>query len=374
MEIKKSILLVTNAFYPELSPRSFRATELAKEFSRRGHDVTVITKYRDHDYEKFLNEIPIKLKMWKGSRLPVLPDFKRKPFSIMSKSVSRIMGILFEYPAIEDMFHVKNALKKETGYDLMISFAVPYPVQWGVAWASKTNKNISSKWIGDCGDSYMLARLDKYRKPFYFKYLESGFCQRCDYITIPFKELQQQFYPQYRSKIRVVPQGFNFDEVRTVEGKINNEHPVFIFSGTVIPGKRDLNLFLEYLTSLDREFLFIVYTNQFGYYESFKKALGYKLELRSYIDRLQLIYEMSKADFLVNVDTIYDSMSNIEAIPSKLIDYSLAERPILNIISSKPDESLVLEFLNKDYSRRRVIDKERFNIKVIADKFLSFNQ
>lgn len=370
--VKVKILLVSNAFYPELSPRSFRATELAKEFSRRGHDVTVITKYRDYNYKEFLNEIPIQLKMWNGSRLPAIPTFRWKPFSMISRFISRILGVLFEYPAIEDMFHVKSALKKEAGYDLMISFAVPYPVQWGVAWASRANKNISSRWVGDCGDSYMLARLDKFRKPFYFKYLELSFCKRCDFITIPFKELQQQFYPQFRSKIRVIPQGFNFDEIRRFEGNLNNDKPVFIFSGTVIPGKRDLNLFLDFLNSLERDFLFIVYTNQFGYYDNYKKMLGDKLELRNYIDRLTLIYEMSKADFLVNVDTIYDSMSNIEAIPSKLIDYSLADRPILNTISSNLDESLVLEFLNKDYSRRRIIDKENFNIKVVAEKFLSF--
>ena len=38
------VLLVSAAFYPEISPRSFRATELATELSRQGHSVKVITK------------------------------------------------------------------------------------------------------------------------------------------------------------------------------------------------------------------------------------------------------------------------------------------------------------------------------------------
>ncbi len=44
MSHKLRLLLVSNAFYPEISPRSYRATELAREFCRQGHDVVVVTK------------------------------------------------------------------------------------------------------------------------------------------------------------------------------------------------------------------------------------------------------------------------------------------------------------------------------------------
>lgn len=42
----KKILIVTNGYYPKNSPRSFRATEFAKELHRQGHQVTVITHAR----------------------------------------------------------------------------------------------------------------------------------------------------------------------------------------------------------------------------------------------------------------------------------------------------------------------------------------
>ena len=46
---KKRILIISSAFYPFNSPRSFRTTELAKEFARRGHQVKVITpSYPEH--------------------------------------------------------------------------------------------------------------------------------------------------------------------------------------------------------------------------------------------------------------------------------------------------------------------------------------
>jgi hypothetical protein len=367
---RKSILLVSSAFYPENSPRSYRATELAKEFYRQGHEVTVLTKYRDHDYKEFLKTFPITFKMWGKPKFPRVPNFKKKPFSTLSSGVSRILSVLFEYPAIEEMFQVKKMLRPYEGFDLMISFAVPYPVQWGTAWARNGKKRIAKTWVGDCGDPYMFTRLDTFRKPFYFKYLEINFCKKCDFITVPFREMQTQFYPRFLSKIRVIPQGFNFGDIRLYEGSKSQHKPVFIFAGSIIPGKRDLSLFLDFIATLPRDFQFILYTNQQELFARYQEALGDKLVLRSYIDRLSLIYEMSKADFLVNVDTVHDSQANVEAIPSKLIDYALSNRPILNLNSSSMDQSTVLQFLDGDYSRQRIIDKSVYDITKVTAQFL----
>lgn len=79
---------------------------------------------------------------------------------------------------------------------------------------------------------------------------------------------------------------------------------------------------------------------------------------------------MSKADFLVNVDTVYDKQSNIEAVPSKLIDYALTNRPILNINSVYLDKEMVIEFLNKDYSRQRIVEKSNYDINEVSAQFL----
>ena len=106
----KKILLVSSAFYPEISPRSFRATELAREFCRQGHQVVVISKWRDHDYREFLNEHGLTLKMWSRPRFPEIPVVKRRPFNLFFRAVSRILMVLFEYPAIEEMFKVKRIL------------------------------------------------------------------------------------------------------------------------------------------------------------------------------------------------------------------------------------------------------------------------
>lgn len=373
MTHKKNILLVSSAFYPELSPRSFRATELAREFYRQGHQVTVITKNRDYDYSGFLKEFSIALKMYRESVFPRIPETIKGPFSPVARIMSRVLSVLFEYPAIEEMFLVHKMLKDENGYDLMISFAVPFPVHWGVARITSGKNSVSKTWIADCGDPYMFARLDRFRKPFYFKLQETRFCRRCDYITIPFDNMRNQFYQEFRSKIRVIPQGFNMADIVLHEGPHLNERPVFIFAGSIIPGKRDLALLLDFLALLPKDFLFIIYTNQRDWFAKYTNILGGKLLINDYIDRLSLIFEMSKADFLVNVDTIHDDHSNVEAVPSKLIDYALSNRPILNIHSAHLDKELVLEFLERNYSRQRKVEKSQFDIRSVTAKFLALS-
>lgn len=370
MTQKQKILLVSSGFYPEISPRSFRATELTKEFYRQGHQVVVISKYRDHDYTEFLNEFPVTFKMWRKPIFPNIPDFKHKPFSFIGRIISRLLSFLFEYPGIVEMIKVKKMLKSESAYDLMISFAVPYPIHWGVAWARSDKNSVARIWIADCGDPFMFARLDRFNKPFYFKFLEYSYCRKCNYISVPFSEMRYQFYPEFISKIKVIPQGFDFKEIVLCKDQPDNEKPVFIFAGSIIPGKRDLALFLNFLSSLSMDFLFIIYTNKKEWFEEYKMALRNKLVLKGYINRLSLIFEMSKADFLVNVDSVLDDHSNLEAVPSKLIDYALAERPILNLNSSYLDKDKVINFLNKDFSGQRIIDKSKYNIIEVSAKFL----
>ena len=70
-------------------------------------------------------------------------------------------------------------------------------------------------------------------------------------------------------------------------------------------------------------------------------------------------------DFLVNFDNNTDKQ-----VPSKLIDYALTDRPILNI-EKVPNREMILEFLGGNYRHTYPVrDLERYNIKKVAVKFL----
>lgn len=271
---------------------------------------------------------------------------------------------MFEYPGIEELFLVKKALRSENKYDLMISFAVPYPVHWGVAFSKTKSNPVATTWIADCGDPYMGDVLDSFRKPFYFKYLEKKFCRKADFITIPVETARDGYYTEFHEKIKVIPQGFLFNAVKT-QGTIRNKVPRFAYAGGFLKGIRDPEAMLEYLCRVKTPFEFHVYTNKPELLIPYKELLGGKLIISEYIPREILMEILSKMDFLINFDN-----NTSRNIPSKLIDYSIIGRPVLNITNDFSGNDL-FEFLNGNYEKKMLLpDPWDFHITNIAKHFL----
>lgn len=365
MSDRKKILLVSNGFYPEISPRSYRATELAKEFIRKGHYVKVITKFRNYNYTEFLQKHPVELNMWGKSRFPQIPDAKSNGFSWLTGSISRVLSLLFEYPGIEDMFKVRQMLKSENNFDIMISFAVPYPVHWGVAWARTSRHKMAEIWIADCGDPYMGDIVDTFRKPFYFKYLEKAFCRKADFISIPIEGAREGYYREFHNKIRIIPQGFDFELNHRTDPVSRNKIPTFAYAGGFIPGVRDPDQLMRFLMAVEKPYKFHVYTNSPESLNKYKTTLGDRLLVSAYIPREELLKVLGQMDFLIN----FDNNSTLNS-PSKLIDYSISGRPVLNIRRDlSPDD--IRAFLDGNYTNRmKLPDPADYHIGMVAQKFL----
>jgi hypothetical protein len=362
---KKKILIVTKSFFPLQSPRSFRATELVKEFARQGHDVHVLTPYtKEADLlsEKFMFTLH---DLGNNKLKPLKINRSLKLLSIFERGVNRIMNLLFEYPDIAYVFFVKKKIKKFSGFDLLISIAVPHPIHWGVAASWKKNI-ISKKWIADCGDAYMGNDLDSFRKPFYFMFLEKWFCRKADYITIPKIEMKINFYKEFHEKFREIPQGFKIEESKIhLKPYKKNQVPTFVFAGSFIPGNRDPRNLLEFLVNQNTDFRFHIYTNTKNHVLPFLVNGEKRIILHDYIKRQDLLGILSQSDFLVNI-----TFEPEKQIPSKLIDYLITGRPILNIDKILDIEN-VKNFLNNDYSGQfKKLKLDRYRIETICEKFL----
>ena len=318
---KKKILIVCRAFYPSNSPRSHRSTELAKEFALQGHEVTVITPRDTAVHSAFEKEHHLSIKdlgmpHWKS------PDFgKSKVGYFLTRLIYRFLSLAFEYPDIELMYKVTKALKQESGYDLLISIAVPYPIHWGVARAWKKNQQIAKKWVADCGDPYIGNTTDSFKKWIHFSYIEKWFMRKADFISIPVESARKAYFDEFHPKIKVIPQGFKIEPVNVSE-TFKNSVPTFIYAGGLIPGLRDPRPLLEFLSGVNSDFLFIIYTNNPDLIKSYKSKLGRRLEIRAYVTRPELLKVLSEADFLVNFDN-----NTTTAVPSKLIDYAPDAKP-----------------------------------------------
>jgi hypothetical protein len=342
-----------------------RTTELAVELARQGQAVTVLFPLRGRDYGEFAATHSLTIKDLGRLRAPDIRLGSHGLGQMLRRVLRRLALLLCEYPDIELMWRVKRALAAEHGWDLLISIAVPYPIHWGVAWAWRPG--LTRTWVADCGDPYMGQCTDSFRKLFYFGCIEKWFCRRADFLTVPLEAAKVGYYPEFHGKLRVIPQGFRFAENAQPASPLRNPVPTFAYAGGFIPGRRDPGPLLALLAARKDSFRFVCYTRQTGLLESHAAALGDRLEMRDYIPREQLLAELSRMDFLVNLENRTAVQS-----PSKLIDYALSGRPILSLDPLQVDVSLLNEFLAGDYRRRLFIhDLDRYDIRNVAAQFVA---
>lgn len=365
---KLNILIISRIIFPVNSPRAFRTTELAKELVRQGHHVTVYAVLGKHDYADFEKETGVKVRNI-GKMLFATNDSDGDyRYTLLDKILYHSLHRLIEFPDIELMFRIPSIIKKEKGMDMLITVAFPHPIHWGAALAKKLlpENKFPKVWISDCGDPYMGDPINK-KKFYYFKYIEKWWGRNADYITIPLKEGEKGYYKEFHSKIWVIPQGFDLTNVKLDQSAVTNDVPTFAYAGSIYPGQRDPKQFLNFLIHFEHDFKFIIYTNAPDYYQPYKIMLRDKLELNPYIPREQLIYELSKMDFLINLknpDTIQ--------LPSKIIDYLLTQKPIMNVSTnfSMLEEKVYLEFIKGNYTARiKDFNIEQFDIQNVVRKF-----
>ncbi|MEZ4854417.1 hypothetical protein [Flavobacterium sp.] len=93
-----------------------------------------------------------------------------------------------------------------------------------------------------------------------------------DKISVPILEAKDGYYKEFHDKIVVIPQGFDFKNVKVGEYK-KNDIPTFAYAGNLIKNGRDITNFLEYLESQNLISKFIVYTKSFSFFEKFIQPL-----------------------------------------------------------------------------------------------------
>ena len=360
------ILIVTQHIFPIQSPRSIRSTELIKELSRRGHQVTVYAVLGKYDYSAFQQEYGIKVKPI-PIRWEIFPN--NSDGSGRRTFIDKVLGRLlrkFEFPLFEFYYRIAQIIKNEETFDALISIAAPHHIHWGCARAkAKYPQQFPRVWIADCGDPFMKNGTTKEHLPFFAKY-ERQFCSACDYITVPIENAKEAYYPEYRSKIRVIPQGFDFDLNAVGQTPVKNDVPTFAFAGMFYADIRNPRLLLDYLCSIKHDFRFYVYTRFDSLLSDYADKLKGRLIVKSPIPRNELIEVLKTMDFLVNIKNV----NSPNQLPSKLIDYSIAGRPILDIDPQNIDKSQIDAFISGNYSSALKIDNlENYHISNVIMKF-----
>ncbi len=379
--MRKKILLVCYKFYPEISPRSFRAFELAKEFSRLGHEVTVVIPMNNYNYKEIINKYSMNIIKIKGGYL-FNKNIKKVANKESNSEVSIQKGkeniLLHNLKKIYKYFHPNGKkfeyflplflfLKKENkGYDLTISIAMPVSTHFGVALAKMVNKNLSKVSVADYGDPFSFN--PNVKKHFYYKYLESCWLRYFDYVTIPISASKEAFrYFNINNKLKVIPQGFDMSHIKLKKYKKENI-PSFAYAGIFYEKIRDPKVLFDFLCTVEKNFRFVLYTVKNTLIEPYIDKLGDKLIIKDFIPREECITELSQYDFLINMQNV----SSVQS-PSKLIDYALTERPVFNFDQMNFNQEEFMNFFNGNYSFdfiNNTIQLNEYDIRNVANQFL----
>ena len=365
------IHIIGGFFYPYLGPRSNRITELTKEFIRLGHlvNVTIITETKGFDDVAYAKEIGIN--KWQNLRLyhkpavgekvveeekinfPLLPTLHKWANYLMCGN---------EFP---HSLKIKNALDIDDDTDMLIAISYPFQCIQGSSYYLKKHKpSKECVLIAESSDPHFCNR----RAP-WFKYIDKDAYSRFDYLTVP----TPVAIPAYdglisKDRIRVIPQGFNLDNVRLYNGE--RTAPVkFAYSGSFFKGVRNPEFLFSYLNGLDVDYEFHWYMlyEEAQWIEMLERYPNLNTKTRRYtsLDRDTLIYELSKMDFLINIEN-----SSATQRPSKVIDYAITGRPILSFNKDNFEAQKLMDYLNGNYHDAMDVDLAQYDIKNVANQFL----
>ena len=372
--MKKNILIVSNFFYPELTPRAFRVHELTKEFTKLGHKVTLVLPNKEiYKLEgvliQGLNIVYSDSKEKKNKRKKDDNKQYSKKVNFL-KYLKNIIKFFFPKELFQTydkgMTKCLKSIKAE--YDILISVSHPISIHTSVILAILCNskvRNIKYKYA-EFSDPLFSG---SYTKIFPLYHL-IGFLYSWifNFFSIPTKN-SLPYFTNFKTsnKIKIIPQGFDFSQIKTKIYSKNNLI-TFAYAGSFYENLRNPNFFFDYLNDKVFDFRFIIYTQtEFvaNMISSEFPLLRDKIILKRYIPREELIYELSSVDFLINFDN-----ENSHMVPSKLIDYALCKRPILSFNSVTFNSEEFVSFIKRDFKDTVQIDLENFNVSNIAKLFL----
>ena len=369
------INIVTASYPPLIHPRSFRASELAKEFVRLGHDVTVtnITVVDGFEYEKESKETGVKIINLPLYRHSIQDSVDNK---VRFQGIREFVSPITEYFLAGQLFNKSAKLTKLLNFpkdlDLVISLSVPFMNILGVSrYLEKHRPNSHMMAIADSGDPFYYSK--QYKKAPYFKGIEQRAYKQYDYLTIPTENaipLYNKLMPE--SRIKVIPQAFNMRDVKRFEGD-RGKVTKFAYAGVFYSDIRNPEFMFSFLNEWDEDYEFHVYMR---YKDEFFLNLMKRYDnlskhtiINKAVPREELIYELSKMHFLVNIE----NLSNTQ-MPSKLIDYGISLRPIFSCNANSFSEEKFANFLHGNYDGAYPVDLSRYDVANVAQRFLNLKK
>ncbi len=370
------IQIITGSFPPDINPRAFRTIELATRLAKIGHEVTVTTlsSTSGFNYKKYAQELGITVESIPIYNHNNLHHDNSKKGTRISKYVKQFIkyyfgGLLFIYA-----HRVKANLKIGADTDLVISISVPFVTHLAVSRYRRKHSSLlcNTVFVADSGDPFSTCQ--QFKVAPYFKWLERDVYKQFDYLTIPTIVALPAYTDLIPSKkIKIVPQGFNFDVIRSLPQYKKNLVPHFAYAGVFYQGIRNPEFLFDYLERLEIPFVFFLYLREKdSYVEYLIKKYSVLIErgaikIQYGKNRDDLLIELATMDFLINIG----NTTSVQ-VPSKLIDYAIVNRPFISFTQETFRSDFFNEFLAGNYDHsERIENIDQYRIENVANDFLN---
>lgn len=366
----ENLLIVSFSYAPMLNPRAFRWTALAEEFARRGVRVRVVSSWQPglkrlqtvHGVEihrvgnRFIERVRALLVR---SRCHPQQEIARPLLQKYRTSLGRLISWLWRQVAWPDTTCVwylaalrkAQVLLRETPTATVVSVSPTFTAALVGCTLSRSLKN--GRWILDMGDPFSFAHESPANNFLFYNALNLCmerilFRQACA-VTLTNANVRQRYaelYSDCADKLYVIPPLLPETAIKPIirfAAAMTPDHPIrIVYIGSLYQRLRRPDFLLALFEGLvlkggDRRLELHFFGNSDECNDAFvpyMSWLGRTIILHGVVSREDAFAAVREATIVVNLG----NMNNCQ-LPSKLVEYAAARKPILNIMRINRDVS-----------------------------------
>jgi glycosyltransferase involved in cell wall biosynthesis len=359
-----NLLIISYIYAPDRSPRAYRWRALCEHWAREGHRVDVISAWKRGDrrlepcdgvtVHRVGGGLVERLRSALGQSShraadaatiiqAETPALRRVAKAIYRATVKQLFWPDYAfhwYPAARAQ---ARALCRAIRYDAMISVSHPFTPH--LVALSVKHRFPALRWVADIGDPFSLLEEIPLNNPALYRRLnrraEEAVLERSDAVAVTIERCRADYtaaFPASARKIAVIPPLLSLPTAAPATpvfaaGKIH-----LIFIGTLYRALRDPSYLLALFAALHRRrddlhlHFFGALNDCAPCFDAAHEALGRHVHLHGTVPRATIAAAMRSADILINIGN-----STSHQLPSKLVEYAAAARPILNLATSSAD-------------------------------------
>jgi len=346
------ILLLSHNFGGGFDPRGYRWRSIVSYLVEKGHKVDVLTygfgAWSDQDGVTVYSVCRSPTKPNSVGKLTKIDKYFRFQIRVLRAFLQTIIWPDGAVRWLPSYYALGRKLLSSTDYDFMISSSHPFTIHLVGLLLKKTYPFVP--WGVDCGDPFFLLKGQSRKNRFLFDWLsfniEKKIYKLSHSVYFTFSgcvELHRKHFPQFRDKFFEIPHLLSDENLTKLESNIQfQERFVFGYFGGWHLNIREPVKVIKFFTE-NKDIIeatvgkfCVVFYGGGNIADLFGQILIDEsiFQIHKRVDKFEALNMMRRCNILINVGNSSDTQ-----LPSKVVDYFAANRPIMNFITSSTDTS-----------------------------------